>query len=172
VLHSQQCCTAAACACCSSVRQGCWRVLASRVGSMHVHAAAAAFHCRCTQCIGVSNPHVESLSRLRLLPFQQECQQSLSCLSHAAAHRALFCCCCCCCCCCLQISVRVTFDRGDVDAFVSEAIRLRQAGTSNYETIVAGAAPQLLLVLSLPHCRFTMCAATRRPAPAMLYANS
>jgi hypothetical protein len=56
---------------------------------------------------------------------------------------------CCCCCalllllpaahCCCQISVRVTFDRGDVDAFVAEAIRLKESGTSNYETIVAGA---------------------------------
>jgi hypothetical protein len=44
----------------------------------------------------------------------------------------------------LQISVRVTFDRGDVDAFVAEAIRLRDSGTSNYETIVAGAAEQLI----------------------------
>ncbi|WIA07980.1 hypothetical protein OEZ85_007453 [Tetradesmus obliquus] len=37
-----------------------------------------------------------------------------------------------------QISVRVTFDRGDVDAFVAEAIRLKESGTANYETIVAG----------------------------------
>eukprot|EP00882_Tetradesmus_deserticola_P028680 GHRQ01031952.1.p1 GENE.GHRQ01031952.1~~GHRQ01031952.1.p1 ORF type:complete len:259 (+),score=93.48 GHRQ01031952.1:428-1204(+) len=37
-----------------------------------------------------------------------------------------------------QISVRVTFDRGDVDAFVAEAIRLKESGTSNFDTIVAG----------------------------------
>lgn len=37
-----------------------------------------------------------------------------------------------------QISVRVTFDRGDVDKFVSEAVRLNSSGVTNYQTLVAG----------------------------------
>lgn len=37
-----------------------------------------------------------------------------------------------------QVTVRVTFDRGDVEHFVSEAIRLNDAGAASYQTIVAG----------------------------------
>lgn len=38
----------------------------------------------------------------------------------------------------LQLTVRVTFDRGDVDHFIAEAVRLNAAGSAKYETIVAG----------------------------------
>jgi len=38
----------------------------------------------------------------------------------------------------VQISVRVTFDRGDVEAFIAEAVRLNAQGTTSYQTIVAG----------------------------------
>jgi hypothetical protein len=38
----------------------------------------------------------------------------------------------------LQVSVRVTFDRGDVEHFISEAIHLNDVGTTKYQTIVAG----------------------------------
>eukprot|EP00775_Hariotina_reticulata_P006858 gene6858-7074_t len=37
-----------------------------------------------------------------------------------------------------KISVRVTFDRGDVEAFIAEAVRLNAQGTTSYQTIVAG----------------------------------
>lgn len=40
----------------------------------------------------------------------------------------------------LQMSVRVTFDRGDVEHFIAEAVKLNDAGTTNYQTIVAGGA--------------------------------
>jgi hypothetical protein len=39
---------------------------------------------------------------------------------------------------CMQVSVRVTFDRGDVEHFISEAIHLNDVGTTKYQTIVAG----------------------------------
>jgi hypothetical protein len=38
----------------------------------------------------------------------------------------------------VQVTVRVTFDRGDVERFVAEAVRLNDAGAAQYETIVAG----------------------------------
>lgn len=39
---------------------------------------------------------------------------------------------------CMQVSVRVTFDRGDVEHFISEAIHLNDVGITNYQTVVAG----------------------------------
>jgi hypothetical protein len=38
----------------------------------------------------------------------------------------------------LQLTVRVTFDRGDVDHFIAEAVRLNDSGSAKYQTIVAG----------------------------------
>jgi len=40
----------------------------------------------------------------------------------------------------------VTFDRGDVEHFISEAVKLNDAGTTNYQTIVAGEAICLWMV--------------------------
>lgn len=41
--------------------------------------------------------------------------------------------------CALQLTVRVTWDRGDVEHFIAEAVRLNDGGAANYQTIVAGA---------------------------------